>query len=76
MPNPADGNTIARFIPSDEIIVSFEVLNSQGIYVQGVLGKPVLHEIQIETQNLAPGIYWVRAVSKGIADVQKLVIAH
>ena len=76
MPNPANGNTVARIIASENNIVSIEVFNSQGVSVQSVLDKLVSQEIQIETQNLATGVYWVKATSKGIADIQKLVIVH
>ena len=76
MPNPADGNTVARIKVTENTPVSIEVFNSQGISLKKISGLLAAQEIPIEVQSLPAGIYWVKATSKGVADVQKLVIVH
>ena len=56
--------------------VSFEVFNAWGTSLQKVSGLLAAQEIPIEAQSLPVGIYWVKATSKGVSDVQKLVIVH
>ena len=76
MPNPADGNTIAKIKGTENTPVSIEVVNSRGVSLQKISGLLASQEIPIEARSLPAGIYWVKATSKGIADVQKLVIVH
>ena len=63
-------------LASENVPVSIEVFNSWGTSLQKVSGLLAAQEIPIEAQSLPVGIYWVKATSKGVSDVQKLVIVH
>jgi len=76
IPNPASGNTVVPFYLPESRTVDFTVVN--------ILGQPIYTEsqnrpkgdgfIEIETQNIAGGIYYYTLVVDGVPFTKRMVV--
>lgn len=78
-PNPANNQCLLRFHLPVATSMELNILDEKGALVRSVTSFPALsgaQEYRISTDDLAPGIYYVRLNNEHMQGVQKLVITR
>ena len=78
-PNPVkDQVSNLRFEMNQEQVASISIVNNIGQLIQTVVKNntypPGTHQLELATQNLVPGVYFVVLEQEGKRSVEKLVV--
>lgn len=79
VPNPANGQCLLRFHLPVATSMQVSVLDVKGALVKVVTTIPAVsgpQEYRLDTEDLAPGVYYVRLSNEHLQGVQKLVITR